>query len=56
MQTPGHEFQGQIAILSQRHEDWDGCVNVTIAAIEAPVAQGSATVVDRELLGIGFAG
>jgi hypothetical protein len=49
VQTPGHEFDGLEATLSQRHPEWDGCVNVTIGPSETPVTAGWATLVDHQL-------
>jgi hypothetical protein len=30
----GHEFYGQRATLSQRHVEWDGCVNIDIEPLD----------------------
>ena len=50
VQTPGHEFDEQRVSLTQRHLEWDGCVNVTIGAEEAPITEGWAMVVDHNRL------
>lgn len=47
VQTPGHELDGQPISLSQRHDEWDGYVNVTIGPVRAPVTEGWARVIDH---------
>ena len=40
----GHPYEGARLILSRRHQDWDGCVNVEIHAPDRATVYGYAKI------------